>query len=302
MNRENFSKIRLIGAPVDAGAGRLGCRMGPDALRVAGIQPALIELGMEVEDLGDLPRAPDSELGEIAAWTRVLAAEARGALSDGCTPIFLGGDHSLSMGSVAGAARFAADAGRALHVIWLDAHADFNTPTTSPSGNMHGMPMAFFCGEPGFNGYLEDLAVTPPQNVHIFGVRSIDAQERALLAGRGVDVCDMRMIDEHGAPDLLRRILAEVAADEALLHVSFDVDFLDPEVAPGVGTTVPGGATFREAHLAMEMICDSGLLTSLDLVELNPYLDDRGRSARAMVELTESAFGQRIFDRPTQTV
>lgn len=299
MNREQFKTIRLIGVPVDAGAGRLGCRMGPDALRVAGLRPALEALGLEVEDQGDLPRAPHSELGEIAAWTRVLAAESHRALAEGCQPIFLGGDHSLSMGSVAGAARFAHEAGRPLHVIWLDAHADFNTPTTSPSGNMHGMPMAFFCGEPGFNGYLDDLVVTPPENVHIFGVRSIDAAERALLADRGVDVCDMRMIDEHGAPALLRRILDEVKAADALLHVSFDVDFLDPDVAPGVGTTVPGGATFREAHLAMEMICDSGLMTSLDLVELNPYLDDRGRSARAMVELTESAFGRRIFDRPT---
>jgi arginase len=220
-------------------------------------------------------------------------------VAGGRVPIALGGDHSLSMGSVNGVARHAREAGRPLSVLWLDAHADFNTPATSPSGNLHGMSTAFLCGEAGLDGLIGDEPRVPihPARLHIFGARSIDAEERALLRARGIDVVDMRMIDEFGVSVPLRRILDAVAAENGLLHVSLDVDFLDPAIAPGVGTMVPGGATYREAHLVMELLHDSGLVASLDLVELNPFLDDRGMTARLLIDLVASLFGRRIMDR-----
>jgi arginase len=301
------STATLIGAPVEAGAGRAGCRMGPAALRIAGLAQALGELGVAVRDRGDLDPAPVAvelagaarRAGAVAGWTRALAEAAQAVLAEGAVPVALGGDHSLSMGTIAGAARHARARGRPLHVLWLDAHADFNTPLTSPSGNMHGMPAAFLCGEPGFAGLLDEPPALDPARLHLFGVRSIDAEERALVVQRGVDIADMRRIDETGAAALIHGILQQVAAEGADLHVGLDVDYLDPELAPGVGTTVPGGATFREAHLVMELVAESGLMTGLDLVELNPFLDDRGRSARLMVELAASAFGRTILDRRT---
>jgi arginase len=302
--------IELIGAPVEAGAGRRGCIMGSNALRVAGLEATLGSLNYAVVDRGDVRPVADSSVRlpgqarhaeEIAGWTRALDAAGYEAMRRGAFPLFLGGDHSLSMGSVSGVARHAAEAGKPLFVLWLDAHSDFNTPHTSPSGNMHGMPVAFFCGEAGFDGILpNDRPVVSPQNVFQLGIRSIDPAEREAIGKRGVNVFDMRSLDERGTASIMRDIIAAVAKAGGLLHVSLDVDFLDPDVAPGVGTTVPGGATFREAHLVMEMLCDSGLVASLDLVELNPFLDDRGKSARIMVELTASLFGRRIFDRPTQ--
>lgn len=284
--------------------------MGPAALRVAGIAAALSGLGLHVTDKGDLTSVPDPNIllkgnarnaNEITGWTRVLADAVAATLGDGGTPIILGGDHALAMGSVSGAARHAAALGRNLHVLWLDAHTDFNTPLTSPSGNMHGMPVAFFCGEPGFDGILPSgRPLVAHERVHQFGIRSIDPEERDALEAAGINVDDMRRIDEFGAPALFREIIAKVVADNGLLHVSLDVDFLDPDIAPGVGTTVPGGASLREGHLVMEMLSESGLVTSLDLVELNPYLDDRGKSARLLVDLTASLFGKRVFDRPTR--
>lgn len=205
------------------------------------------------------------------------------------------------MGSVSGMARHAQDVGRPLFVLWLDAHADFNSPATSPSGNMHGMPVAFFCGEAEFAPILpKDRPLVDPKKVYQVGIRSVDAREREEIAEHGVNVFDMRAIDEMGMAHIIRQIVDEVRAANGLLHVSLDVDFMDPELAPGVGTTVPGGATFREAHLIMEVLCDSGLVSSLDVVELNPFLDDRGKSARILVELTASLFGRRILDRPTR--
>ncbi len=212
-------------------------------------------------------------------------------------PIVLGGDHSLAMGSIAGVARYAAEAGRKLFVLWLDAHSDFNTPLTSPSGNMHGMPAAMLSGEPGLDGVLgeETHALIEPGALHLFGIRSIDADERRLLRARGIDVVDMRMLDEHGFAVSIRRIIDRVRAADGLLHVSLDVDFLDPSIAPGVGTAVPGGATHREAHLVMELLYESGLATSLDVVELNPFLDERGKSALLLVDLTASLFGRQVY-------
>jgi arginase len=303
-------RVALLGAPIDLGASLRGACMGPAALRIAGLVEALRERGFEVEDHGDVaPRNPAPpvsgrgerarNLAEIAAWARSLSDAAYETMRDGAMPVFLGGDHSLSMGSVNGVARHAAEAGRELFVLWLDAHADFNTPASTPSGNMHGMSAALLCGEEGLEEVFgsEPRRFVDPANLHLFGIRSIDRDERNLLVARGIDVVDMRLIDEHGASVLMRRVLERVAARNGMLHVSFDLDALDPAIAPGVGTDVPGGLTYREAHLIMEMLHDSGLVTSLDVVELNPYLDDRGRSARLAVDLVSSLFGRQVFAR-----
>jgi len=205
------------------------------------------------------------------------------------------------MGSVNGIARHAHEIGRELFVLWLDAHADFNTPATTPSGNMHGMSAALLAGEPGLEAVFGDEPRAPlqPRHLHMFGIRSVDRGEQELLRSRGINVIDMRLIDECGVGVLLRRVLDTVAGANALLHVSLDIDFLDPSLAPGVGTTVPGGATFREAHLIMELLYDSGLVSSLDVVELNPFLDVRGRSALLLVDLISSLFGRQIIERET---
>ncbi|MCF3639420.1 arginase [Rhizobium sp. TRM95111] len=302
--------IALIGAPLEEGSGRRGCAMGPAALRIAGIEQTLSELGHAVTDEGDLKPLPARDLPNhpganhlqvVGAFTRALDAAVHEAARAGRLPLILGGDHALSMGSVSGMARHAAEQGRPLFVLWLDAHADFNSPATSPSGNMHGMPVAFFCGEAEFAPILDaERPFVDPKKVFQVGIRSVDAREREEIAEHGVRVFDMRSIDETGMAHIMHEIISTIKAANGLLHVSLDVDFLDPELAPGVGTTVPGGATFREAHLIMEMLCDSGLVSSLDLVELNPFLDDRGKSARVLVELTASLFGRRILDRPTR--
>ncbi|MDQ6433302.1 arginase [Mesorhizobium sp. LHD-90] len=302
---------RIVGAPVQDGAGRMGCEMGPSALRTAGLVSALRDLGHEVEDLGAVQAAVASRvvhgnlalkaLPEISAWTSAIAERAYAA-SANAMPIFLGGDHSISAGTLAGVARRAAEQGRPLFVLWLDAHPDFHTLDTTTSGNLHGVPLAYASGQPGFSGYFPDLAARiDPSRICTLGLRSVDPAERRALMAAGVTVHDMRAVDEHGIPALLRAFLARVEAENGLLHVSLDVDFLDPSIAPAVGTTVPGGATFREAHLVMEMLSDSGLVTSLDLVELNPFLDERGRTATLMVDLTASLMGKRIMDRPTRS-
>lgn len=298
-------EIALIGVPMEAGAGRRGCAMGPEALRAAGLEEALLALGHHVLDRGNLAPGPAAEVevpgraraaGVVAAWVRAIDGAADGPPG---LPVFMGGDHALSIGSINGMARRAGRAGRPLHVLWLDAHTDFNTPATSPSGNVHGMPVAAITGEAGCDGLFGGVerVPVPCPNIHQVGIRSVDPDERRLVAERGVDVIDMRRIDETGISRLLSGVLDEVARDGAMLHVSLDVDFLAPEIAPGVGTAVPGGASYREAHLLMEMLSDSGLVTSLDLVELNPFLDERGRSAILLAELTASLFGRRIIDR-----
>ena len=216
-------------------------------------------------------------------------------------PIFLGGDHALSLGSVSGMAAHAARLGKPLFVLWLDAHSDFHTPQSTASGNLHGTPVAYVTGQPGFDAFPPLAAPVPTGRVAMIGLRSVDAPEKAALQALDVAITDMRSIDEDGIRAPLERFLAHVEAEDGLLHVSLDVDFLDPMIAPAVGTTVPGGATIREAHLAMEMLSDSGRVASLDLVELNPFLDERGRTASLMVELTASLLGRRIFDRPTRS-
>lgn len=301
----------LIGAPVQDGTGRLGCDMGPSAFRAAGIGPALEALGHRILDRGNLapPPFPATQhrnaairaLPEVAAWAAALSDAVYAASGEGL-PIVLGGDHSLAAGTLPAHARRAADMGRKLFVLWLDAHPDLHTLETTESGNLHGVPMAYALGLPGFEGHFPPLAATiQPEQVCMMGLRSVDPAERRLLADLGIRVHDMRSIDENGVAALLRGFLADVAAADGLLHVSLDVDFLDPEIAPGVGTTVPGGATFREAHLIMEMLHDSGRVSSLDLVELNPFLDERGRTALLMVDLAASLLGKSVLDRPTRS-
>lgn len=306
--------IALLGAPVEVGASQPGTLMGPAALRTAGLAPLLDSLGFTVEDHGDMSTADlvlnDDEPAEnarhyreISAWIRTLSARAYLLARSGAIPLFLGGDHSLSMGSVNGVARHWREQGRELFVLWLDAHADYNTPATTITGNMHGMSGAFLCGEPGLDHMLgtEPRASIKPDQLDLFGTRSIDKLEKDLVRHRGITVADMRQIDEFGVGVLIRRVIDKVSARNGVLHVSFDVDFLDPALAPGVGTLVPGGATYREAHLVMELLHDSGLVRSLDIVELNPFLDERGRTARVAIELIGSLFGQQITDRPTPT-
>jgi arginase len=299
----------LIGAPVDSGKARRGCLMGPDAYRVAGLSEALADLGHKVVDLGNLTAdtaAVSDALpgtlhapGETIGWTGALIETGQQAMQQGL-PIFLGGDHSLSLGSVAGVANHAAAEGRPQFVLWLDAHSDLHTPQSTSSGNLHGTPLGYVTGRDGFHGFPRVTNPIPQGNICILGLRSVDAAERAFLQDSDIRYHDMREIDEKGIARPLASFLDDVARAGGALHVSLDVDFLDPSFAPAVGTTVPGGATMREAHLVMEMICDSGLMTSLDLVELNPFLDDRGRTAQVMVDLAASALGRRVFDRPTQ--
>jgi arginase len=304
--------IALLGVPIEIGASQAGTLMGPAALRTAGIARVLEQLGLAVEDHGDLAK-PATTLSnepspanakyydEIKDWVRLISERAWQIAGSGAVPIFMGGDHSLSMGSVNGVARYWREQGRPLFVLWVDAHADYNTPATTITGNMHGMSAAFLCGEPGLDSLLGDqprVSITADQ-LDLFGVRSIDPLERNLVRDRRVAVADMRAIDEFGVGVLIRRVIERVKARNGVLHVSFDVDFLDPAVAPGVGTTVPGGATYREAHLIMELLHDSGLVRSADVVELNPFLDERGRTARVAVELIGSLFGDQITDRPT---
>ena len=309
---EQTRRIAVLGAPIDMGASQRGTLMGPAALRTAGLVTLLEALDLDVIDHGDLSVRDMADLTdaapakanhyrEIQRWTRALSKRGYEIARTGAIPIFLGGDHSLSMGSVNAMARHWRDVGRELFVLWLDAHADYNTPVTTLSANMHGMAAAFLCGEGGLDGLLGDEPRTPvdPGRLELFGTRSIDRLEKDLLHERRVSVADMREIDEFGVGVLMRRFIDKVQACNGVLHVSFDVDFLDPELAPGVGTTVPGGATYREAHLVMEMLHDSGLVGSVDIVELNPFLDERGRTARTAVELVGSLFGQNIIDRKT---
>lgn len=300
----------LIGAPIDSGQKRAGCLMGPAAYRVAGLATSLADLGHQVTDWGDVGPAPTRpatcpnpavhHLPEIVAWTETLAARSEAAAGQGL-PIFLGGDHSLSLGSIAGIAAHAAATGRPLFVLWLDAHTDYHTPLTTRSGNLHGTPLAYVAGREGFDAFAPFPAPVPADRLCLYGIRSVDPAEQAGLRETDATICDMRVLDERGIVAPLREFLDRVRAASGLLHVSLDVDFLDPAIAPAVGTTVPGGTTFREAHLVMEHLHESGLVTSLDLVELNPFLDDRGRTARLMVDLVGSLMGRKVFDRPTRS-
>jgi arginase len=300
--------ISLIGAPTDVGAAHRGASMGPEALRVAGLREALIARGLQVEDRGNLAgpmnplQPPDGgyrHLEEVVAWNRAVREAVGQALDDGRLPILLGGDHSLGMGSIAAVAAHCRRTGKRLRVIWLDAHADFNTSEITPSGNLHGMPVACLFGiGPQELTHLAGFApALAREELHQIGIRSVDPGERELVHEHGLSIFDMRYVDEYGIRRAIREALADVDADTHV-HVSFDVDFLDPEIAPGVGTTVPGGPNYREAHLVMEMIADTGRLGSLDIVELNPAVDHHNRTARLAVDLVESLFGKSTLMRP----
>ncbi len=299
--------VSLIGAPTDVGAGTRGAGMGPQALRVAGIAEALQRQGVALADHGDLdgpanPGLPAVDgwrhLAEVQAWCGLVYDAVLAELRAGRLPVLLGGDHSLAIGSIAAVARHCHAQGRRLRVLWLDAHADFNTRAITPSGHLHGMPVAVLCGHGpealiGLGGAAPALQ---PAQLRLVGVRSVDPQEKRFVHAVGLDVYDMRWIDEHGMRRTVEQALDGLDADTHL-HVSLDLDFLDPEIAPGVGTPVAGGPTLREAQLCMEMIADCGRLASLDVVELNPALDERSRSALLAVDLVESLFGKSTLMR-----
>lgn len=299
--------VSVFGVPTDIGASRRGASMGPEALRVAGLVEAIARRGVEVEDTGDVdgPRNPVSEpvdgyrhLAEVTAWNRAVYEASTRALAAGRMPMLLGGDHCLAIGSIAAVAAHCRAVGKALRVLWLDAHADFNTREITPSGNIHGMPVACLCGmgpDPlvQLGGHVPAIA---PEQIRQIGIRSVDQGEKRLVKEYGLDIYDMRYIDERGMRRTMEEALDGIDANTHL-HVSFDVDMLDPAIAPGTGTRVPGGVNYREAQLIMEMVADTGRMGSLDLVEVNPALDKRNATARLAVDLVESLFGKSTLMR-----
>jgi arginase len=299
--------VSLIGAPTDVGAGARGASMGPEAMRVAGLAEALRARGVDVVDRGNLvgpsnPWQPPVQgyrhLDEVVAWNQTVHEAVYAELKTGRMPILLGGDHCLGLGSISAVARHCRDTGKKLRVLWLDAHADFNTSELTPSGNIHGMPVACLCGF-GPKELVEIGGHVPaisPKWIRQIGIRSVDEGERAFVHEHDLEVFDMRFIDEMGMRHTMELALATLD-DNTHLHVSFDVDFLDPVMAPGVGTTVGGGPTYREAHLCMEMIADTGRMASMDLMELNPALDEKNRTALVAVDLIESLFGKSTLMR-----
>lgn len=299
--------VSLIGAPTDVGAGHRGASMGPEALRVAGIEEALRKRGLDVVDRGNLvgPRNPWQgpvegyrHLEQVVAWNRAVMEAVGQALDEGQFPILLGGDHCLALGSITAVAAYCRRQGKNLRVLWLDAHADFNTSQITPSGNIHGMPVACLCGiGPQELTHLSGASpMLRPEEIRQIGIRSVDEGERRLVREVGLDIYDMRTIDEIGMRQVMTQALYGMD-ENTHLHVSFDVDFLDPSIAPGVGTTVPGGPNYREAQLVMEMIADSGAMASLDIVELNPAFDVHNSTARLAVDLVESLFGKSTLMR-----
>jgi len=302
-----FPTVALIGAPTDIGAGHRGASMGPEALRVAGIAEALRARGVVVEDRGNLsgpmnPWLPPLDgyrhLPQVVEWNLAAMRAVEAELDAGHLPVLLGGDHCLGLGSITAVARWCRRTGKTLRVIWLDAHADFNTSAVTPSGNVHGMPVACLCGlGPQELTQLGGSApAIRPEEIRQIGIRSVDEGEKALVRQYGLDIYDMRYIDEVGMKRAMDEALAGIDADTHV-HVSFDVDFLDPGIAPGVGTTVPGGPNYREAQLVMEMIADTGRMGSLDIVELNPAFDRQNMTARLAVDLVESLFGKSTLMR-----
>ena len=292
---------------MDLGAGRRGVDMGPSALRLAGLHDKIAGLGYQIEDLGNVaveqpesvPSGPSEAryLPQIAQTCTRLAEMVERAAGTGKVPIVLGGDHSIAAGTVSGMARHFQKQQRDMGLIWIDAHADMNTPSSSPSGNVHGMPLSCLLGN-GPRELTHIFGYAPkvkPAHVALIGLRSIDEMERLNVRGTGVHAFTMREIDERGLPRVMADAIAAVSKGTAGFHLSFDMDAVDPDEAPGVGTPVRGGITYREAHLAMELICDSGGMTSLEIVEVNPVLDDANRTALLAVELVTSALGQRIL-------
>jgi arginase len=308
MRRDSVS---IIGAPTDVGASVRGASMGPEALRVAGLRGALARFVADVGDTGNLsgplnpvlpPRDGYRHLPEVLAWNQRVHDAVHAELVADRLPLLVGGDHSLAIGSVSAVARRCRETGTKLRVLWLDAHADFNTAALTPSGNVHGMPVACLCGfGPEVLTHVGGVApAIRPDEIRLVGIRSVDDAEKRFLREAGIVVYDMRCIDEIGMRHTLERALAGVDA-RTHLHVSLDVDFLDPDIAHGVGTPVRGGPTYREAQLCMEMIADTGRLRSLDIAELNPALDHRNTTAELAVDLVESLFGKSTLIRAGET-
>jgi len=299
--------VSLIGAPTDVGASARGASMGPEALRVARLQPILEQQGLTVIDRGNVSGPPNPQspavdgyrhLPEVLAWNHAVHDAVLGELRRSRLPILLGGDHSLAIGSIGAVARHCREIGRKLRVLWLDAHADFNTSALTPSGNLHGMPVACLCGF-GPDELIRIGGSVPaidPTWIRQIGIRSVDPGEKRFVHEQRLEVFDMRYVDEMGMRETMEHALAGVDA-ETHVHVSFDVDFLDPVIAPGVDTVVPGGPTYREAQLCMEMIADTGRMGSLDVMELNPALDQRNQTAVLAVDLIESLFGKSTLMR-----
>src|SRR5215471_13040807 len=300
-------KIRIIGVPMDLGQSRRGVDMGPSALRVAGLQARIKQLGHQVEDIGNVQVKQPEEMSygekrakyleEISETCKDLAQTIERSLNEGFLPVVLGGDHSIAVGVAAGVADFYRMQKKEIGYIWLDAHGDMNTPESSPSGNIHGMPLAAIMGY-GAPELVDLLGFKPkaePGNIVIVGARDLDAQERKIVKKSGVHVFTMRDIDERGMREVMSDALKYAMDDTAGVGVSLDMDFVDPADAPGVGTPVRGGVTYREAHLAMEMIADSEAMLSMEVVEINPILDEHNRTALLGVELVLSALGQKIL-------
>jgi arginase len=300
-------KIRILGVPMDLGQSRRGVDMGPSALRVAGLQARLKQLGYQVEDIGNIAvKQPEEQhygdkrakyLNEIAETCQGLAETVERTLGEDMMPLILGGDHSIAAGSVAGVASFFRKQSKRIGLIWLDAHGDVNTPESSPSGNVHGMPLASIMGygAPELTDLCNFKPKIEPQNVAMVGIRDLDAKERQLVKKSGVHVFTMRDIDERGMRDVMSEALRFASDDTNGVAISLDMDFLDPTEAPGVGTPVRGGVTYREAHLALEMIADSRTLVSFELVEINPVVDLHNKTAILGVELALSGLGKKIL-------
>ncbi len=299
--------IRVLGVPMDLGSGRRGVDMGPSAIRIAGVSERLKELGNKIIDDGNIDirimeeiRVGDTRsryLKEIARASKILARMTEKMMTQGHFPLILGGDHSIAVGTISGIAAFARRKRRKLGVLWVDAHGDLNTPATSPSGNVHGMPLAALLGYgptdlKSVGGKFEKV---DPDNVALVGIRSLDTGERKLIEQTGVHVYTMSDIDRQGIHRVMKKALSRVTNGTEYVHVSFDLDSVDPTIAPGVGTPVKGGLDYREAHLIMESICEAKVMTSLEIVEVNPILDEQNRSAEFAVELVQSAFGKRIL-------
>jgi arginase len=300
-------KIRIIGVPMDLGASRRGVDMGPSALRVAGLQPRLKQLGRQVEDAGNIivpqpEERPYGEkkarfLGEITETCKLLCDSVKKTLDEDLFPLVLGGDHSIAMGTMAGLAAHFQKQSKRIGLIWLDAHGDMNTPDTSPSGNVHGMPVAAIMGSgpPELTGLGGITPMVEPRSVSLVGVRELDAKERRFAKESGVHIFTMRDIDERGMRDVMAEALRFAGDDTAGIAVSLDMDFVDPADAPGVGTPVRGGVTYREAHLALEMVADTRSMVSFELVEVNPVIDLHNTTATLGVELVLSGLGKKIL-------
>ena len=299
--------VHVLGVPMDLGSGRRGVDMGPSAIRIAGVAERLTELGHKVVDEGDVVIKNMEELkvgnerarylGEIARASAIIARKVERIMNLNHFPLVLGGDHSIAVGTISGIASFAQRQGKKLGLLWIDAHGDINTPETSPSGNIHGMPLAAVLGFGA--GELTSIGGSSPKvdpaNVALVGIRSLDAGEKKRLKENGVQVHTMSDIDRHGVHRIMKKALARVTDNTDFVHLSFDLDAVDPTVAPGVGTPVKGGLDYREAHLIMEVVADAGVMTSLELVEVNPILDQGNASAAFAVELVQSAFGKKIL-------